>query len=35
MAPAMNTHMLEHDAVKRNLAALTSRGVRFVDPGAG
>jgi phosphopantothenoylcysteine decarboxylase/phosphopantothenate--cysteine ligase len=35
MAPAMNTNMLEHDAVKRNLAALTSRGVRFVDPGAG
>jgi len=35
MAPAMNTNMLEHDAVKRNVATLTSRGVRFVDPGAG
>ena len=35
MAPAMNTNMLEHDAVKRNLATLASRGVRFVDPGAG
>jgi phosphopantothenoylcysteine decarboxylase / phosphopantothenate---cysteine ligase len=27
--------MLEHDAVRRNLAALTARGVRFVDPGQG
>jgi phosphopantothenoylcysteine decarboxylase/phosphopantothenate--cysteine ligase len=35
MAPAMNTNMLEHEAVKRNLATLASRGVRFVDPGAG
>jgi phosphopantothenoylcysteine decarboxylase/phosphopantothenate--cysteine ligase len=35
MAPAMNTNMLEHDAVKRNMAALAARGVRFVDPGAG
>ncbi len=35
MAPAMNTNMLEHEAVKRNLATLSSRGVRFVDPGAG
>jgi phosphopantothenoylcysteine decarboxylase/phosphopantothenate--cysteine ligase len=35
MAPAMNTHMLEHDAVRRNLAALSARGVRFVDPGQG
>ncbi len=35
MAPAMNTNMLEHDAVQRNLAALSARGVRFVDPGAG
>jgi phosphopantothenoylcysteine decarboxylase/phosphopantothenate--cysteine ligase len=35
MAPAMNTNMLEHDAVRRNMAALVSRGVRFVDPGAG
>ncbi len=35
MAPAMNTHMLEHDAVQRNLAALAARGVRFVDPGEG
>ncbi|HEY7502304.1 MAG TPA: bifunctional phosphopantothenoylcysteine decarboxylase/phosphopantothenate--cysteine ligase CoaBC [Vicinamibacterales bacterium] len=35
MAPAMNTNMLEHDAVRRNMAALEKRGVRFVDPGAG
>jgi phosphopantothenoylcysteine decarboxylase/phosphopantothenate--cysteine ligase len=35
MAPAMNTNMLEHDAVKRNLEALEARGVRFVEPGAG
>ncbi|MBA3269015.1 MAG: bifunctional phosphopantothenoylcysteine decarboxylase/phosphopantothenate--cysteine ligase CoaBC, partial [Acidobacteria bacterium] len=35
MAPAMNTNMLEHEAVRRNLATLASRGVRFVEPGAG
>lgn len=35
MAPAMNTHMLEHDAVRGNLETLRGRGVRFVDPGEG
>jgi phosphopantothenoylcysteine decarboxylase/phosphopantothenate--cysteine ligase len=35
MAPAMNTNMFEHDAVRRNMDALAARGVRFVDPGAG
>src|SRR5215212_1834521 len=35
MAPAMNTHMLEHDAVRRNLDMLSARGVRFVQPGSG
>src|SRR3954466_11869714 len=35
MAPAMNTLMLEHEAVRRNLATLTASGVRFVDPGQG
>ena len=35
MAPAMNTNMLEHDAVRRNMALLSARGVRFVEPGAG
>jgi phosphopantothenoylcysteine decarboxylase/phosphopantothenate--cysteine ligase len=35
VAPAMNTNMLEHDAVRANLAALAARGVRFVEPGSG
>jgi phosphopantothenoylcysteine decarboxylase/phosphopantothenate--cysteine ligase len=35
LAPAMNTNMLGHDAVQRNLQALSVRGVRFVDPGDG
>jgi len=35
MAPAMNTHMLEHPAVVENLARLRARGVRFVEPGEG
>jgi phosphopantothenoylcysteine decarboxylase/phosphopantothenate--cysteine ligase len=35
LAPAMNTNMLEHPAVQRNLEILGSRGVRLVDPGDG
>jgi phosphopantothenoylcysteine decarboxylase / phosphopantothenate---cysteine ligase len=35
LAPAMNTNMLAHDAVQRNLKTLSDRGVRFVDPGEG
>jgi phosphopantothenoylcysteine decarboxylase/phosphopantothenate--cysteine ligase len=35
LAPAMNTHMLEHEAVRRNLDRLAADGVRFVDPGSG
>lgn len=35
MAPAMNTNMWEHPAVAENLATLSARGVRFVDPGSG
>jgi phosphopantothenoylcysteine decarboxylase/phosphopantothenate--cysteine ligase len=35
LAPAMNTNMLEHPAVRRNIETLVSRGVRFVDPGEG
>jgi phosphopantothenoylcysteine decarboxylase/phosphopantothenate--cysteine ligase len=35
MAPAMNTNMLEHASVRDNIARLMSRGVQFVDPGAG
>ena len=35
MAPAMNTHMLEHAAVQRNLEVLAGRGVGFIEPGSG
>jgi len=35
MAPAMNTNMWEHAAVRENIARLERRGVRFIDPGAG
>ena len=35
VAPAMNTHMWEHDAVRANLATLRGRGVHVVDPGEG
>ena len=35
MAPAMNTNMLEHEAVRSNMATLRARGVRFVDAGDG
>src|SRR5262245_25119879 len=35
IAPAMNSNMLAHEAVQRNLHALASRGVRFVEPGEG
>src|SRR5688500_3962696 len=35
IAPAMNTNMLGHDAVQRNLEMLASRGVRCVEPGEG
>src|SRR5437868_2444506 len=35
LAPAMNTQMFEHEAIRRNLDTLASRGVRFVDPGEG
>ena len=35
IAPAMNTNMLAHDAVQRNLQTLVARGVRFVEPGEG
>jgi len=35
LAPAMNSNMLAHDAVRRNLHTLAARGVRFVEPGEG
>jgi len=31
----MNSNMLAHEAVQRNLQTLSARGVRFVDPGEG
>src|SRR3954463_10433314 len=35
LAPAMNTQMFEHDAVRKNLSTLVNQGVRFVEPGEG
>jgi phosphopantothenoylcysteine decarboxylase/phosphopantothenate--cysteine ligase len=35
LAPAMNSNMLAHEAVQKNLQTLASRGVRFVEPGEG
>src|SRR3989442_10670215 len=35
VAPAMNTQMFAHVAVRRNLDELAARGVHFVEPGEG
>jgi phosphopantothenoylcysteine decarboxylase / phosphopantothenate---cysteine ligase len=35
VAPAMNTNMWEHPAVRRNLRTLVERGVHVVGPGEG
>ena len=35
IAPAMNTQMFEHEAVRKNLETLAARGARFVEPGEG
>jgi phosphopantothenoylcysteine decarboxylase/phosphopantothenate--cysteine ligase len=35
LAPAMNTQMFAHEAVRKNLDTLSARGVRFVEPGEG
>jgi phosphopantothenoylcysteine decarboxylase/phosphopantothenate--cysteine ligase len=35
LAPSMNTNMLAHPAVQRNLEMLAARGARFVEPGEG
>ena len=35
VAPAMNSNMLAHEAVRANLERLSKRGVRFVQPGEG
>lgn len=35
MAPAMNSQMFAHEAVRQNMATLERRGVKFVEPGEG
>ena len=35
IAPAMNTQMWDHPAVRENVERLTARGVQFVEPGEG
>src|SRR5947209_4141002 len=35
LAPAMNTQMFAHEAVRSNLDTLAARGARFVEPGEG
>lgn len=35
LAPAMNVNMLEHEALRANLASLRARGATIVEPGAG
>jgi phosphopantothenoylcysteine decarboxylase/phosphopantothenate--cysteine ligase len=35
VAPAMNTNMWDHEAVRANVARLEARGVHVVDPGSG
>jgi phosphopantothenoylcysteine decarboxylase/phosphopantothenate--cysteine ligase len=35
LAPAMNTQMFAHAAVRANLDTLAARGARFVEPGEG
>ncbi|WP_251549102.1 bifunctional phosphopantothenoylcysteine decarboxylase/phosphopantothenate--cysteine ligase CoaBC [Neobacillus muris] len=35
IAPAMNVHMYDHPAVKRNITLLYEDGCRFIEPGEG
>ena len=35
VAPAMNVHMYDHPAVKRNIAQLDEDGIRFIEPSEG
>ncbi|MGE6514315.1 bifunctional phosphopantothenoylcysteine decarboxylase/phosphopantothenate--cysteine ligase CoaBC [Lysinibacillus sphaericus] len=35
IAPAMNVHMYDHPAVKRNLAQLVADGYQFIEPSEG
>jgi phosphopantothenoylcysteine decarboxylase/phosphopantothenate--cysteine ligase len=35
VAPAMNSQMFAHEAIRKNMQTLAARGVRFVEPGEG
>ncbi len=35
LAPAMNVHMYDHPAVKRNIAQLAADGCSFIEPSEG
>jgi phosphopantothenoylcysteine decarboxylase/phosphopantothenate--cysteine ligase len=35
VSPAMNSYMLEHAAVKENLARLEKRGIKIIEPDEG
>ena len=35
IAPAMNSQMFAHEAIRKNVDVLAARGVRFVEPGEG
>lgn len=35
IAPAMNVHMYDHPAVKRNLDRLSADGYKFIEPSEG
>ncbi|MFP3472405.1 flavoprotein, partial [Micrococcus sp. SIMBA_144] len=35
VAPAMNVHMYDHPAVKKNMDVLRSFGCHFLEPGEG
>ncbi len=35
LAPAMNVHMYDHPAVKRNIARLAEDGYKFIEPSEG
>ncbi|MEK3887027.1 bifunctional phosphopantothenoylcysteine decarboxylase/phosphopantothenate--cysteine ligase CoaBC [Bacillus sp. FSL K6-3431] len=35
IAPAMNVHMYDHPAVKKNISTLFDYGFRFIEPGEG
>ena len=35
LAPAMNVHMYQNQAVQENLAILRKRGISFIEPGEG